>query len=189
VATPRRRGRPTLVRLARFPEYSNNDLIAPIGLRDSLFDVVGIRMPKHPGPLAFEVFTPLLFPALTRAPGNPLTSFGSSTECHQHNTASFPALSAQAPEKKPFHPLLPRFFPLQRFASHGEPHNPASPTSSGSVAPSGFLTLSTPCSPRDLPGLFHPGSAHGVHPSRPSSPTGAVRPLERRVPPGVQPNT
>jgi len=30
----------------------------------------------------------------------------------------------------------------------------------------GFLTPSTRCSPHDLPGLFHPGSAHGVNPSR-----------------------
>jgi hypothetical protein len=34
------------------------------------------------------------------------------------------------------------------------------------VAPSGFLTLSTRCSPRDLPSLFHPGSVFGVYPSR-----------------------
>jgi hypothetical protein len=34
----------------------------------------------------------------------------------------------------------------------------------GSVASSGFHTLATPCSPHGLPGLFHPGSAHGVLP-------------------------
>jgi hypothetical protein len=84
-----------------------------------------------------------------------------------------------------FTSLLPRFRPLQRFASHGEHHNPEETHLLGYVAPSGFLTLSTPCSPHDLPGLFHPGSAHGVHPSRPCSPAGAIRPLERRCPPGV----
>jgi len=40
------------------------------------------------------------------------------------------------------------------------------PNSSGYVAPSGFRTLSTLCSPRSLPDLFHPGPAHGVNPSR-----------------------
>jgi hypothetical protein len=49
----------------------------------------------------------------------------------------------------------------------------------------GFLTSSTPCSPHDLPGLFHPGPAHGVFPSRPFSPRNAVRSLERRDPHAV----
>lgn len=46
-------------------------------------------------------------------------------------------------------------------------------------------TLSAPCSPRGQPGIFHPGSALGVVPSRPSSSHGAVRPLERRAPQGL----
>ena len=59
---------------------------------------------------------------------------------------------------------------------------PAGSQPTGYVAPSGFRTLSALCSPRDLPGLFHPGSAPGV-PLRGLSPRGAVRPLERRTPP------
>jgi hypothetical protein len=43
------------------------------------------------------------------------------------------------------------------------------------VAPAGFRTLSTPCSPPDLPGLFHPGPASGVHPSRLCSAVSAVQ--------------
>jgi hypothetical protein len=57
-------------------------------------------MPKHQEQSDFEVFTPLPFLALTRAPGNPHTGFGSPSECHQYNTASFVLLSAQAPEQK-----------------------------------------------------------------------------------------
>jgi len=48
--------------------------------------------------------------------------------------------------------------------SREEPHIPGVSQHAGYVAPSGFLTLSTPCSPHDLPGLFHPGSACGVLP-------------------------
>jgi hypothetical protein len=47
--------------------------------------------------------------------------------------------------------------------------------SSTVVAPSGFRTLSTLCSPPDLPSLFHPGPASGVHPSRLCSAMSAVR--------------
>lgn len=46
---------------------------------------------------------------------------------------------------------------------------------STAVAPTGFRTLSTHCSPPDLPGLFHPGPASGVHPSRLCSAVSAVR--------------
>jgi hypothetical protein len=50
------------------------------------------------------------------------------------------------------------------FLSHEEPLNPTGTHPGGCVAPSGFHTLTTPCSPHGLPGLFHPGSAHGVPP-------------------------
>lgn len=73
------------------------------------------------------------------------------------------------------------------FASRKEPHSPGGSQPAGYVASSGFLALSTPCSPCDLLGLFHPRCALGVRSSRLSSPTGAVRPLERRDPPGLPP--
>jgi hypothetical protein len=82
--------------------------------------------------------------------------------------------------------LLPRFLPLRRFPSHGEPPNPNVSHDAGCVAPSGFRTLSTPCSPHDLPSLFHPGPVLGVNPSRFSSLTRAVRSLNRRGLPDVQ---
>jgi hypothetical protein len=43
---------------------------------------------------------------------------------------------------------------------------PATSHVAGYVTPTGFLSLSTSCSPHNLPGLLHPGPAHGVHPSR-----------------------
>lgn len=46
---------------------------------------------------------------------------------------------------------------------------------STAVAPTGFRTLSTHCSPPDLPSLFHPGPASGVHPPRLCSAMSAVR--------------
>jgi hypothetical protein len=52
----------------------------------------------------------------------------------------------------------------------------------GYVAPLGFRTPSTLCSPHDLSGLFHPDPAHGVLPSRLFSPRNAVRSLKRRNP-------
>jgi hypothetical protein len=84
---------------------------------------------------------------------------------------------------------LPAFAPSEvsspsAFLHREEPHTPAVSHDSGYVASSGFPTLSTPCSLRDLPGLFHPGSALGVHPTRPCSFRGAVRPFERRAPQG-----
>lgn len=59
---------------------------------------------------------------------------------------------------------------------------PAGPNPTGYVAPSGFRTLSTPCSLRGLLGLFHPSSARGLCPSRSCSPRDAVRFLKRRDP-------
>lgn len=55
------------------------------------------------------------------------------------------------------------------------------------AASSGFLTLSTLCSPNDLPSLFHPGSVFEILPSRFAPPNDKpVRSLERRSPPGVR---
>lgn len=77
------------------------------------------------------------------------------------------------------------FSPLQRFPSRAEPLSSGGSQPTGYVASPGFLTLSTLCSPHDLPGLFHPGPAPGVHSSRPCSSRDAVRRLQRRAPPGV----
>jgi hypothetical protein len=57
---------------------------------------------------------------------------------------------------------------------------PGIPIPPDSRTPSGFLTLSTSCSPDDLSGLFHPESVPGILPSRFLSFRVAVRPLERR---------
>jgi len=77
---------------------------------------------------------------------------------------------------------LPRLrFPYRVFPVWGSaiatrlPRRAASCSEKHMVAPTGFRTLSTPCSPPDLPGLFHPGPAPGVHPSRLCSAVSAVR--------------
>jgi hypothetical protein len=44
---------------------------------------------------------------------------------------------------------------------------------------SAFLTLSTACTPRRLPGLFHPGSAHGVQGLQGLAPRRGAGPLSR----------
>jgi hypothetical protein len=53
-------------------------------------------------------------------------------------------------------------FPFSVLPVAGSHLDPAGSQPAGSVASSGFRTLSTLCSPHDLPGLFHPGSAPGV---------------------------
>jgi hypothetical protein len=53
------------------------------------------------------------------------------------------------------------------FPRHEERRNPdEAATLVVEAASPGFLTLSTPFALHDLPGLFHPGSAYGVLPSR-----------------------
>jgi hypothetical protein len=100
---------------------------------------------------------------------------------------SFTSTSPQRADASRWHPT---FAPSEvsspsAFLNREEPHIPAGSQTDGYVAPSGILTLSTPCSPRDLLGLFHPRSALGVLPSRLSSFHGAVRPLGRRAPQGL----
>jgi hypothetical protein len=68
------------------------------------------------------------------------------------------------------HALLPRFAPLRRFPNHGERPNPARCRLTGYATSSGFRTLTTSCSPHDLPSLFHLGPVLGVAPLRGFSP-------------------
>jgi hypothetical protein len=90
---------------------------------------------------------------------NPLSGFGSLSESHPYITVLQSVVPGDHAGSR-----LPRFFPLQRLHSHEEPHNAGGSHPAGCVAPSGFRTLSAPCSPHGLPGLFHPGPAHGVLP-------------------------
>jgi hypothetical protein len=73
-------------------------------------------------------------------------------------------------------------FPFSVFPTARSHIIPMSFHLTGHVAPLGFRTPSTPCSPHDLSGLFHPDPAHGVLPSRLYSPRNAVRSLERHNP-------
>jgi len=112
----------------------------------------------------------------SKASGIPLSGLGPPSQFHRLHTArtsNTEVPPAHAPSEVPF-----PFSVLPVARSHIPPAG-SQPT--GYVASPGFRTLSTPCSPRDLPGLFHPGSALGV-PLRGLSPHGAVRPLGRRTP-------
>lgn len=73
--------------------------------------------------------------------------------------------------------------------NHKELHTSNGSQTAGYVAPSEFLTLSTPCSPHGLLGLFHPSPAHGVHPSRFYSLPAVVHPFGCHTLLGLAPNT
>jgi hypothetical protein len=151
----------------------------PLGLRGPSMSLSTPSNPKDPWRrFDSEVFTPppirppvLVSNILSQALA-PLQSF----------TSTSPQNPLLRDSRRPL--PLPRFLPLQRFPSHKEPHSPNGSQPAGYVAPSGFLTLSTLCSPHGLPSLFHPGPAHGVNPSRSFSSRGAVRPSGRRIPRG-----
>jgi hypothetical protein len=131
-------------------------------------------------------------PALFRRRRDPFSGLGSLSQYHRCSPRSpRPCRNTSSAT------LRPRFVPLQRFAERAEPRPPAASQSAGAVAPPGFCTLSTPCSPRALPGLFHPGSALGVSlrgfapPAVPyalssaASPGFSVRSEERSSPSGM----
>jgi hypothetical protein len=131
---------------------------------------------EAPGRSDFEASTPRPIPTLESARSSPLR-FGPSYTVSptSHRTAGSTEMLT--------HPCSVRgSFPFSVLPVTRSHLAPAGSQPTGYVAPSGFRTLSAPCSPRDLPGLFHPGSAPGV-PLRGLSPRGAVRPLERRTPP------
>jgi hypothetical protein len=102
---------------------------------------------------------------------SPLSGFGSLSGFHRWTVAN--AGGAVSDPKIP-DDLPPRlapsrgFVPYRVFPVWGSAITKLHPRGSASftVAPLGFRTLSTLCSPPDLPGLFHPGPASGVHPSR-----------------------
>jgi hypothetical protein len=104
--------------------------------------------------------------------------------------APLQSLTNASPQVRRLHgsiPLVPsEVLPPVAFSqSRGATLTRRDPNPSGYVALTGFHTLSTLCSPRDLPGLFHPGSTCGVYPSRHLPSLSAVRPLDRRNPRAV----
>jgi hypothetical protein len=124
----------------------------------------------------FEASTPQPIPTLESVGTSPL-GFGSPTQFHQLHTAR----SRRRARRLPRPCSVRGFFPYSVLPVARSHLAPAGTQPTGYVASTGFRTLSTLCSPRDLPGLFHPGSAPGV-PLRGLSLHGAVRPLERRTP-------
>lgn len=115
---------------------------------------------------------------------NPLTGLDSPSEFHQ-STPQPVAIHLVQALLESFLLLLPRFLPLQRIANDKEPLSSDGSQTTGHVSSSGFCTLSTLCSPPDLPSLFHLGPVLGVLPSRLLSARVAVRRLRRRFPHGV----
>jgi hypothetical protein len=103
----------------------------------------------------------------------PFSGLDSPTEFHLCATANPPTYRSMVFEFAPSEVCSPTAFFQPDGATY--PQRESNPT--GYVTPSGFLTLTTPCSPPGLPSLFHLGSAHGVHPSRLSSSHAAVRPI------------
>jgi hypothetical protein len=131
-----------------------------------------------------EEFTPPPGPAIRKQRGilsqasTPLQSFTDVTPHRAGHPNRNPTTQNAAPSE------------VQSPSTYSQPRRatfPGSPTYPGLVAPLGFRTLSTPCSRLGLPGLFHPGPALGVLPSRLSSLDTAVRSFERRLPLGVGP--
>jgi hypothetical protein len=126
-----------------------------------------------------EVSAPSPLPQRMNVAGDPLSGFGSPSEFHQCVTVR--AHISGPAENHAAYPFR-GFFPFSVLPAARSYRTPVSFHLTGHVAPLGFRSPSTPCSPHDLPSLFHPGSAHGVFPSRPCSPRNAVRSLERRDP-------
>jgi len=117
--------------------------------------------------------------SLTRSP---LTGFGSPPECHHYSTVIRPRLERRKRREVNSTDHSSRgLVPVSVLPAMESHLTPARSQPAGYVAPSGFLTLSAPCSPHGLPGLFHPGSAFGVRPSRLCSPTWCRTPS--RAPP------
>jgi hypothetical protein len=107
-----------------------------------------------------EVSAPSPLPQRSNAEGDPLSGFGSPTEFHQCATAfdPIPRLSPQTRIVRPFQ----GFVPFSVFTAARSHIAPVSFHFTGYVASLGFRNLSTPCSSRNLPGLFHPGPTLGV---------------------------
>lgn len=80
----------------------------------------------------------------------------------------------------------PGFGSLQRLQNRGATYPGL--TSPGYAAPSGFRTLLTPCSPRNLSALFQTVTLLGFHPSKVSPFASWVRSLDQPCPHGVGSN-
>jgi len=95
----------------------------------------------------------------------PLQSF---TDAHRM-ACSLRPIPFGRKRKQRNHAFSRGFLPFSVLPVAGSHLIPVSSQPTGYVSPSGFRTLSALCSPHDLPGLFHPGPAHGLCPSRFSS--------------------
>jgi hypothetical protein len=171
VCRPLPGNRPPLVGFACLAEFEDDGAIAPIGLACSLHAVDSSPLPFGCYvDLDFEVFTPSSvstrlgvehIPLSDLAPLQGMTN--TAPQSLRRRVASVPtevstvaltAALALAPSRG--------LFPFSVFPAAVSYLNPVNTQFTGYVASSGFRTLSTLCSHRSLPGLFHPGPALGV---------------------------
>jgi hypothetical protein len=110
-------------------------------------------------------FLPENLPAPLTARDDPLAGLNSPSEFYQYVADRGSVRASPLGPSGSFRGLVP-YSVLPTAVSHIPPR---ASHLRGYVAPSGFRTLSTPCSHHRLPGLFHPGSTLGVRPSRPCS--------------------
>jgi len=175
-----------LVGLAGFPESCQRCAVAHMGSCEAFAPLC-----EHRGPSSQTGHSPALGQKASTPP--PVTVI--FLEIHDESSLRLwlpsrvsPDITAMRHLVNEIASLLPRFSAPSAFSERrGATYLRQVPDLSGYVASSGFRSLSTLCSPRRLPGLFHPGPALGVHPSRFFSAHCAVRPLRRRFPLGVSP--
>jgi hypothetical protein len=172
--------------LACLSEYSSDDVTVPIGLaRVPLCRYLRPKTEALGGKLDSEVFTPLPFLALARAPGDPLTGLASL----QSITNTTPHVgcfhSAQAPEQKlltcSFRGSVP-FSVLPAMGSHITRRVPPHPVK---LRPQGFAPSRRFAPPMTCQAYSILVPLMGFTLQGLAPPPGAVRPLERRCLPGV----
>jgi len=149
--------------------FKNSSDSAPIGLARSPFVVCPVPALGHAATdptLGFLRHRPFL-PALTarRKSSHRLWLPFRVSPTHTAKPALEPWFQRQE-NKQPRLAPPEVSFPFSVLPAMGSYLTPTRTQLAGYVASSGFLALSTLCSPHDLPGLFHPGSAHGICPSR-----------------------
>jgi len=170
LATPCRQSAPPLLRLVGLPRFfEDRDVRAPMRLARRLFAVHHQTRRPSSSTVRHPIATTH---SRLESREDPFSGLNPSSEFHPCITAN-----ATSSLRRTRRPPLPRLgSPLTSCQSTGATY-PRAFHRASYVAPSGFLTLSTLCSPFDLPSLFHLGSAFGVCSSRPFSTPDAIIPL------------
>lgn len=152
---------PTLLGFARLTEFFKRSRCRAHWVTADPLCRYSPELCRSTSKLSSEVSTPSPAPNLIRFGTYPLTGFNSPSEFYLRTTATGPTCRNRTVRSP-----LPRFVPSQRFPSHTERRLSGGSQTTGHAAPPGFHTLSMPCSPCDLPDLFHSGPALRVLSSR-----------------------